>query len=49
MDIKEEINKVVEDLQCVPNIVGLSYEDLCIHANFDLLVGFKIPKFDTLG
>lgn len=48
-DIKEEIMKAMKELQCVPDIVGLSYEDLCIHPNFDLLEGFEIPKYDTLG
>ena len=38
-----------EELQCIPEIAGLSCEDLCIHPNLDLPKGFKIPKFDTFG
>ena len=47
VDIKEEIKKAMKELQCVPDISGLSYEDLCIHPNFNLLERFKIPMFDT--
>ena len=47
VDIKEDITKAMKDLNCIPDIVGLSYEDLCIHPNLDLPEGFKIPKFDT--
>ena len=49
VDIKEEIKKAMKELQCILNIAGLSYEDLCIHPNLDLPEGFKIPKFDTSG
>ena len=48
-DINEEIKKSMKDLQCVPNIIGLRYEDLCIHPKFYLQEGFNIPKFDTFG
>ena len=37
----------MKEIQCVPDITGLSYEDLCIHPNLNLPEGFKIPKFDT--
>ena len=47
--IKEEIRKAIKELQCIPNIVGLNFEDLCFHPNLDLLEEFKIPKFDTFG
>ena len=47
--IKEEIKKPMKELQCVPDIARLSYEDLCIRPNLDLPEGFKIPKFDTSG
>jgi len=47
VEIKEEIKKAMKEIQCVPDIVGLSYEDLCIHLNLDLQEGFKILKFDT--
>ena len=49
VDIKEETKKAMKELQCVPDIAGLSYEDLCINPNLDLLEGFKIPKFDSFG
>ena len=49
VDITEEIKKAMKELQCIPDITGLSYEDLCIHPNLDLPKGFKIPKFDTFG
>ena len=47
VDIKENIKKSMKELQCVPHIVGLSYEDLSIYPNLDLPEGLKIPKFDT--
>ena len=28
VDIKEEIKKSMKDLQCIPDVAGLSYEDL---------------------
>ena len=37
----------MKEVQCVPDIAGLSYENLCIHPNLELPEGFKIPKFDT--
>ena len=49
VNIIEEIKKSMRELQCFPDIVGLGYEDLCIHPNLDLLEGYKIPKFDTFG
>lgn len=39
----------MKELQCIPDIVGLSYEDFCIHPDLDLLEGFNIPKFYTFG
>ena len=36
VNIKEEIKKAMKDLQCIPDIAGLSYKDLCIHSNLDL-------------
>lgn len=44
VDIKEKIRKSMKDLQCIPDVADLSYEDLCIHLNLDLLEGFKVPK-----
>lgn len=44
VDIKEKIQKSMKDLQCIPDVADLSYEDLCIHLNLDLLEGFKLPK-----
>ena len=49
VNIKEEIKKAMKEIQCVPDIAGLRFEDLCIHLNFNLLEGFKIQKFDTFG
>ncbi|KAK4730909.1 hypothetical protein R3W88_023897 [Solanum pinnatisectum] len=39
----------MKELQCVFEVAGLSYEDLCIHPNLDLLEGFKVLKFDVFG
>lgn len=39
----------MKEKQCLPKVAGLKYEDLCIHQNFDLLEGFKVPKFDVFG
>ncbi|XP_069149116.1 uncharacterized protein [Solanum lycopersicum] len=49
VDIKEEIRKAMRELQCTPDVTGLSYAELCIHPDLNLLEGFKIPKFDTFG
>ena len=39
----------MKELQCVPDIAGLNYEDLYILPNLDMPAGFMIPKFDTFG
>uniref|UniRef100_M1BQB8 Gag-pro n=1 Tax=Solanum tuberosum TaxID=4113 RepID=M1BQB8_SOLTU len=39
----------MKELQYIPEVDELSYEDLCIHPNLDLPEGFKVPKFDTFG
>ena len=39
----------MKELQCIPDIAGVSYKDLCIHPNLDLPEGFKILKLDTFG
>ena len=49
IDINDEIRKAMKELQCVPDIAGLNYEDLCIHMNLDLPEWFKMPKFETFG
>ena len=49
IDIKEEIKRAMKELQCVTDVTGLSYAELCIHLDLNLLEGFKIPKFDTFG
>ncbi|XP_015081465.1 uncharacterized protein LOC107025133 [Solanum pennellii] len=49
IDIKEEIKRAMKELQCIPDVVGLSYEELCIHPDLNLPEGFEIPKFDTFG
>nr|XP_025884692.1 uncharacterized protein LOC104646013 [Solanum lycopersicum] len=47
VDIKEEIRRAMRELQCTPDVAGLSYTELCIHPDLNLPEGFKIPKFDT--
>jgi len=47
--MKEEIRKVMKELNCIPEVEGLSYEDLCIHPNLDLPEGCKVQKFDIFG
>nr|QVT92263.1 reverse transcriptase [Solanum chacoense] len=39
----------MNELNCIPEVAGLSYEDLCIHPNLDLPEGFKVPKFEIFG
>ena len=39
----------MKEFQCIPDVTGLNYEDLCIHPNLNLPEGFKIHKFDTFG
>uniref|UniRef100_M1DAN7 Uncharacterized protein n=1 Tax=Solanum tuberosum TaxID=4113 RepID=M1DAN7_SOLTU len=33
IEMKEEIRKAMKVLNCIPEVAGLSYEDLCIHPN----------------
>ncbi|KAK4715537.1 hypothetical protein R3W88_013875 [Solanum pinnatisectum] len=49
LDMKEEIRKAMKELQCIPEVAGLNYEDLCIHPNLDLPEGFTVPMFDIFG
>ena len=49
IDIKEEIKRAMKELQCIPDVAGLSYAEVCIHPDLNLPEGFKIPKFDTFG
>ncbi|KAK4738521.1 hypothetical protein R3W88_002218 [Solanum pinnatisectum] len=49
LDMKEEIRKAMKELQYIPEVAGLNFEDLCIHPNLDLPEGFKVPKFDVFG
>ena len=44
VDIKEEVKKAMKEIQCIPDITGLSYEDLCIHPNFDLQKGSRFQS-----
>ena len=39
----------MKEFQGIHDVVGLDYEDLCIHPNLDLQERSKIPKFDTFG
>ena len=45
--IEEDILKVIKELQCVPDVAGLNYEDLCIHSNLHHPKGFKMEKINT--
>lgn len=36
----------MKELQYISEVVNLSYDNLCIHPNLDLLEGFKVPKFE---
>ncbi|XP_055800353.1 uncharacterized protein LOC129869752 [Solanum dulcamara] len=47
--MKEEIVKSMKEFHYTPDVVGLNYEDLCIHPDLDLTEGFKVPKFDTFS
>ena len=49
IDINEEIKRAMKELQCIPDVAGLSYAELCIHPDLNLPEGFKIPKFDAFG
>ena len=39
----------MKEMQCILEVAGLSYEDLCIYSYLDLSKGFKVPKFDVFG
>ncbi|XP_055802993.1 uncharacterized protein LOC129872127 [Solanum dulcamara] len=39
----------MKEFHYTPIVVGLNYEDLCIHPDLDLPKGFKVSKFDTFG
>ena len=47
--MKEEIAKVIKELDYASEEVGMNDENLCIHSNLDLLKGFKKPKFVTFN
>lgn len=47
LNIKQEIRKAMKELQNIPEVDGLSYEDLYILPNLDQPKGFKVPKFYT--
>ena len=49
LNIMGEIRKAIKDLQYIPEVDGLSYEDLCFHPNLDHPEGLKVQKFDTSG
>ena len=42
--IKEEIKKAMKELECIPDIAVLSYDDLCIHTNLDLQKGSRFQS-----
>ncbi|KAK4726767.1 hypothetical protein R3W88_031684 [Solanum pinnatisectum] len=47
--MKEEIAKLIKELDYSSEEVGLNYKNLCIHPNLDLSKGFKVPKFVTFN
>ena len=49
IDIKEGIKRAMKELQCVTDVAGLSYAELCIYPDLNLPEVFKILKFDTFG
>lgn len=49
MYIKKEIRKAMNELQWIPKVASLNYENLCINPNLDLPKGFRIPKFENFG
>lgn len=49
LNIKQEIRKAMKGLQNIPEVDGLSYEDLYFHPNLDHPEGLKVQKFDTSG
>ncbi|XP_049394610.1 uncharacterized protein LOC125858869 [Solanum stenotomum] len=47
--MKEEIAKVIKELDYSSEEVGLKYENLCIYLDLDLPERFKMPKFVTFN
>ncbi|XP_049357540.1 uncharacterized protein LOC125822197 [Solanum verrucosum] len=47
--MKEEIAKVIKELDYSLKEVGMNYENLCIHPDFDLPEGSKVPKCVTFN
>jgi len=47
--MKEDIAKVIKELDYSLKFVGLNYKNLCIHPDLDLPKGFKVPKFITFN
>ncbi|KAK4734147.1 hypothetical protein R3W88_008408 [Solanum pinnatisectum] len=47
--MKEEIAKLIKELDYSSEDVGLNYENLCIHPNFNLPERFKVSKFVTFN
>lgn len=39
----------MENVQSTRRVIGLEYEDLCMHPDLDLPEGYKVPKFDTFN
>ncbi|KAG5605390.1 hypothetical protein H5410_026882 [Solanum commersonii] len=40
------LRKALKSLQVIRGAESLDYDDLCIHPDIDMLVGYKPPKFD---
>ncbi|KAG5599251.1 hypothetical protein H5410_030621 [Solanum commersonii] len=47
--MKDTLSQAVRIFQTLKKIIGLNYEDLCRHPNFEIPRGYKIPKFDTFN
>ncbi|KAH0696019.1 hypothetical protein KY289_013501 [Solanum tuberosum] len=48
VDPYEEMEKEAS-IQVHKGVEGLQYEDLCVHPDVELPVGYKVPKFDGKG
>ena len=49
VEYERKIRIAMKELHYIPEVDGLSFDDLCIHPNLYLPEGFKGPKFDIFG
>lgn len=47
--IKKALSQVMKNMQSTWRVIGLEYEDLCMHPDLDLPEGYKVSKFDTFN